>query len=427
VRTVDTIVVGAGHAGLAMSFHLRQQGRDHLLIERGRVAERWRSQRWESLRFQSPNWSMQLPGWGYRGDEPDGFASRDDVVRFIEGYRRHIEAPVLCSTNVSTLDCRSPGCPFHLLTDGGVLHARNVVVATGPYQCPRRTTWEARLPRGPLHVHANEYVNPQSLPPGAVLVIGSGASGCQIADELVEAGRRVLLSVGRHARVPRRCRGRDVFWWRVALGDLARTAEQTPSALRSPGPLLTGVHGGYEVDLRRSARNGLTLLGRLVGAAGRTLAFSDDLESSLRQGDDYRREFLARVDDLARQLGLDVATPSPAEDDEQRTPIASPDRIDVAAHGIGSVVWAMGYRFDFDWIRLPVFDPSGAPVHQRGATAVPGLYFLGLPWLYRAQSSFLCGVGEDAAHIAALIDGRKGPRHGGPRATAAPAPHPRAA
>jgi putative flavoprotein involved in K+ transport len=405
MKTVDTIVVGAGHAGLAMSFHLRQRSRDHLLLERGRVAERWRSERWDSLRFQSPNWSLELPGCRYEGNDPGGFAARDEVLSFIEGYGALVEAPVLGSTAVSALRCSSPGGLFELETGDCVWRARHVVVATGPYQHHRRAMWQQDMPAGLAQLHANEYRNPHSLPEGAVLVIGSGASGCQIADELLEAGRRVFLSVGRHARVPRRYRGRDVFWWRLALGDLDRTAEHTPLHARSPGPLLTGVHGGYEVDLRGSARRGMTLLGRLVGAADGKLTFSDDLERNLRQGDQYRRDFLARADAYAERAGLDLPTPPSLDDDARSTPMAAPSHIDLAAQGVAAIIWATGYGFDFGWIELPVFDRDGAPVQRRGACAVPGLYFLGLPWLHTPKSSFLCGVGEDAARIAALIDG----------------------
>jgi putative flavoprotein involved in K+ transport len=404
MKTVDTIVVGAGQAGLAMSFHLRHRGRDHVLLERGRVAERWHSERWDSLRFQSPNWSIELPGYRYEGGDPDGFASKDEVLTFIAQYAERIEAPILTSS-VSKLRCKTPGDVFELTTDGEAWRAHNVVVATGAYQCHRRVRWQDELPAGLCQVHANAYRNPQSLPEGAVLVIGSGASGCQIADELLEAGRRVFLSVGRHARVPRRYRGRDVFWWRLALGDLDRTAEQTSPALRSPGPLLTGVQGGYEVDLRRSARRGLTLLGRLVGVAGSELVLADDLESNLRQGDDYRRDFLARVDAFAKRMELDVPPPSAEDGVGPSTAVVSPERLDIAAQGIGAVIWATGYGFDFDWVDLPAFDRSGAPVQRRGASPVPGLYFIGLPWLHRAKSSFLCGLGEDAARIAAMIDG----------------------
>ncbi|HEX6315732.1 MAG TPA: NAD(P)-binding domain-containing protein [Gemmatimonadaceae bacterium] len=404
MKTVDTIVVGAGQAGLAMSFHLRQRGRDHLLLERGRVAERWRSERWDSLRFQSPNWSIDLPGLRYQGDEPDGFASKHEVLHFIERYCEFIKAPVLRSA-VSVLRCKTPGALFELTTDTGVWRARNVVVATGAYQRHVGARWQEELPGGLCQLQANEYRNPQSLPDGAILVIGSGASGCQIADELLEAGRRVFLSVGRHARVPRRYRGRDVFWWRLALGDLDRTAEQTPPALRSPGPLLTGVRGGYEVDLRRSARCGMTLLGRLVGVASGRLAFANDLEDNLRQGDEYRRNFLARIDAAVARAGLDVEAPSPLDEPQPPMAMASADRLDLAAQGIGVVIWSTGYKFDFDWIELPVFDRSGAPMQRRGASAVPGLYFVGLPWLHRAKSSFLCGMGEDAARIAAMING----------------------
>ena len=405
MKRVDTIVVGAGQAGLAMSFHLRQRGREHLVLERARVAERWRSERWDSLRFQSPNWSIVLPGASLAAADPDGFASKDDVARFIEDYGARIGAPVMTSTAVSQLRRNGAADGFRLRTDAGLLCARNVVVATGPYQRPRRASWHRALPGAIAQVHASEYRNPQSLPAGAVLVIGSGASGCQIADELLAAGRRVFLSVGRHARVPRRYRGRDIFWWRLAMGDLDRTARETPPALRSPGPLLTGADAGYEIDLRRSARRGLILTGRTTGVADGTLVLADDLEMNLQSGDRYRRDVLARIDAFAARVGLGVGSPQRERAGRPAAPMRGPDRLDLAAQRIGAVIWATGYGFDFGWIDLPVFDAAGTPIHQGGASPARGLYFLGLPWLHSAKSSFLCGVGEDAARIAAMIDG----------------------
>lgn len=405
MHTVDTVIVGAGQAGLALSYHLRLAGREHVLFERGRVAERWRSQRWDSLRFQSPNWSLVLSGAAYDGTDPEGFAHKDEVLDFLLRVAEGIQAPVISGTSVRALRRRGLLDPFEITTERGTWRAQQVVVATGPYQDHHRPALAHRMPGGLVQLSAGEYRNPASLPPGAVLVVGSGASGCQIADELLEAGRRVFLSVGRHRRVPRRYRGRDVFWWRRALGDLDRTTEQTPSVLRSTGPLLTGMHGGYEVDLRCSAARGMTLCGRLVGVDGGMLAFADDLEENLRQGDRSRADFVAAADAFALAAGLDVS-PAPEASDAKAAPVASPRQLDVAAAGITSVVWTTGYSFALEWIELPVLDANGAPQHRRGVTAVPGLYFIGLPWLTCAKSSFLFGVGDDAAWIASCIVGR---------------------
>jgi putative flavoprotein involved in K+ transport len=424
MEAVDTIVVGGGQAGLAMSFHLKRQGREHLVLERGRVGERWRSERWDSLRFQSPNWSIELPGMAYDGNDPDGFAHKDDIVAFIERYRACIGAPVMAATEVTSLRRGARGGRFELVTERGLFHARHVVVATGPYQRFRRSPLARALPDGLVQLHAAEYRNPMQLPAGAVLVVGSGASGCQIGDELVEAGRHVHLCVGRHRRVPRRYRSRDIFWWRRALGELDRTADQTPAQARLHGPLITGAHGGYDIDLRGSARRGMTLLGRLSGIAGGTVFFADDLALNLRRGDDSQRDFLAKVDDFVERTGLSVPMAPAADPPEGATTLAPPDRLDLKSAGITAVVWATGYEFAFDWIDLPVFDQRGVPVQTRGETSVPGLYFLGLPWMHCAKSSFLYGVGDDAAHVASLIGlggSRPGLRATAPSASSLPA------
>jgi len=255
-----------------------------------------------------------------------------------------------------------------------------------------------------LQVHAGDYRNPASLPDGAVVVVGSGASGCQIADELVEAGRRVYLCVGRHQRVPRRYRGRDAFWWRRELGMLDETADEVPPERRLPPPLVTGVHGGYDVDLRQSAARGLSLLGRLQRIDGGRMYFADGLDAHLRAGDRSLDEFLARVDQHIERTGLDASS-APERDDRSPLPIDSPAQLDVRGERIGSVVWATGYQLDFVWVELPVLDATGAPIHTRGVTAMQGLYFLGLPWLYKRKSTFLAGVGEDAGFIADAIAG----------------------
>ena len=408
METLETAVIGGGQAGLALSWHLSQRGCEHLILERARVGERWHSQRWDSLCFQFPNWAIELPGHPpYSGGPPDDFAHRSEVWRFLEGYAAAICAPVRCGVEVTALR-RDDARPsrFRLVTPQGELRARNVVVAMGPYQRARIPPQHRGLPPEVVQVHAGDYRNPQLLPDGAVLVIGSGASGCQITDELIEAGRRTYLSVGRHQRVPRRYRGRDAFWWRRELGLLDQTAAEVPSERRFSPPLVTGVHGGYDVDLRQSAAQGLLLLGHLQGSSEGRLQFVDDLGAHLRDGDRSLQEFLAMVDAHVERTGLD-AEPEPHRAAAPIPPVAtSPTQLDVRADRIGSVIWATGYRFDFDWIELPeIFDAAEAPIHARGVTAIPGLYFLGLPWLHKRKSTFLGGVGEDAAYLAAAIMG----------------------
>ena len=396
---IDTVVIGGGQAGLAMSRELAVRGRDPVVLERARVAERWRTERWDSLMFQFPNWSIALPGSAYSGSAPDAFASRDEVLRFIEAYAALHGAPVRTGVNVTELRALPGGTGFAIACTTGAIAARNVVVATGPYQKPRRPRFADLLPSRIVQIDAAAYRSPAQLPPGVVLVVGAGASGCQIADELVEAGRDVVLSIGRHRRVPRRYRGKDVFWWRREMGELDREVEATPPGHRLPPPLVTGVRGGYDVDLRRTAAAGARLAGHVAEIAQGGIVFSDDVEASLREGDRTFAAFVAAVDTFVRSAHL--VAPEAPECPAAPAPVAGLARLD--ATDISAVVWCTGYQFDFGWVKVPVVDAGGAPVHQRGITACPGLYFLGLPWLSKAKSSFLYGVGEDAQRIAAHI------------------------
>jgi len=402
----ETVIVGGGHAGLAMSHHLSRRGRAHVVLERGRVAERWRSERWDSLCFQFPNWSLALPGQPYDGPEPDGFASRDEVVRFIDRYREAIAAPVRTGVHVTAVRAAPDRDGFRLETAHGVLDATNVVVATGPYQEPVVPALAGALPSRLVQVHSRAYRNPSSLPPGAVLVVGSGASGCQIVEDLLAAGRRVLLSVGRHRRFPRRYRGRDMFWWMERMGALDQTLDERPEARDRPNPLVTGVGGGHDIDLRCYAARGVTLLGHVAGIDGARLRLADDLGTQLAGGDEGVAVFTRAVDAYVARAGLAIPEePAPAAP----PPVAAPTAIrtlDLDAESITSVIWATGFRRDFGWIHLPVLEGNGEPIHRRGVTACAGLYFLGLPWLHTLKSSVLCGVGRDAEHLAERIAAR---------------------
>ncbi len=399
----ETVIVGGGHAGLALSYHLGRLGRPHVILERGRVAERWRSERWDSLMFQFPNWSLRLPGQEYGGDRPDGFATRDEVIAFIERYRELVNAPVRTGVRVDRVRPMDGG--FRLETTGGEIDAANVVVATGPYQEPILPPLRHTLPPAVAQVHASSYRNPAQLPPGAVLVVGSGASGCQIVEDLLAAGRTVYFSVGRHRRYPRRYRGHDMFWWMERIGALDQTLEERPEARERPNPLVTGVGGGHDIDLRDYAAAGVTLLGHLQAVTGSQLHLADDLETLLAAGDESVGVFTRTVDAyIARSsLTAPVEAPPPVASLGGSAPVVSPAPIrelDLAASGIVAVVWATGFRRDFSWIDAPVFDERGEPIHRRGVTGCEGLYFLGLPWLHKLKSSVLCGVGDDAAHLA---------------------------
>ncbi len=398
---IETVIVGAGQAGLAMSYCLSQRGREHIVLERARIAERWRTQRWDSLMFQFPNWSIELPGRSYAGSDPEGFSHQNEIVAFMEDYATRIKVPVRIRLEVLSLRAASRPGSYLISTSAGAYEARNVVIATGPYQHPRIPSVAAGLPPDVLQVHAGEYRNPGELPPGGVLVVGSGASGCQIAEELQAAGRQVYFAIGRHRRVPRRYRGHDVFWWRRALGYLDQRAEETPKHQREPPPLVTGVGGGHDVDIRSYAKDGMTLLGHIREISGRRVVLAGDLEHNLAAGDRTFDDFTKAVDDYV--LGRDMSPSEAPIPVSPRIAHDATDQIDLRASDIRSVIWATGYRLDFRWIELPVFDENGEPIQRRGATAAPGIYFLGLAWMHKVKSSFLYGVGEDAEYLAARI------------------------
>jgi putative flavoprotein involved in K+ transport len=404
VEQVQTLVIGGGQAGLAMSHRLKERGIRHLVLERHRIAERWRSERWDGLAFQFPNWSVRLPHFPLPHADPEAFASAGEIADFITAYAAFIAAPVRCGVNVTALRCRDGSPGFVAETSDGPIEADNVVVATGPYQRP--IIPQMLADPEVFQLHASRYRNPQQLPAGAVLVVGSGASGAQIAEELLRAGRRVYLSVGRHRRMPRRYRGQDLIWWLDIMGLLQRPTEE-----RGPDrslPLISGAFGGNTIDFRQFAAHGVTLLGRMQGASDGIIEFAPDLARRLAYGDASYKIFLEMMDDHVARCGL--AMP---DDPDARATLPDPDcltqplrRLELRAAGIGAVVWATGYGFEFGWIQVPVLNADGQPVHRRGITAVPGLYFLGLQWLARLNSSLLSGVGDDAADLADHIAAR---------------------
>lgn len=410
VESIETLIIGGGQAGLTMSDMLSRRGKPHLVLERGRIAERWRSERWDGLRFQFPNWSVRLPDCPFRSSDPDGFATSGEIVNFIETYARQIEAPVRCGVEVTALQTNGAGKGFVAFTSTRPITALNVVIATGPYQRPV-------IPDLPLRecslfqVHASAYKHPDQLPSGGVLVVGSGASGVQIAEELARAGRQVYLSVGRHKRVPRRYRGHDLIWWLETMRLDRMTIEQRgPDATL---PLITGAYGGHTIDLREFASRGITLLGRLQALQDGILHFADDLGRSLAYGDAAYSDFLERVDRFVDRRGMNVSADPQARARRNDPPeVGDPVRqIDVSRSGLASIIWATGYRLDYNWIDLPVLDACGRPKHEHGIAPIAGIYFLGLPWLSRMSSSFLSGVANDAARLAEAMDRDGGIRH----------------
>jgi putative flavoprotein involved in K+ transport len=406
-ESIETIIVGGGQSGLALSYYLGQLGREHVVLERGRVAERWRSERWDSLTLLAPNWTAPMPGHAFPGDR-DAFASRDEVVRFLDGYASTIRAPVRCGVRVTALRAKPGTERLVVETDHATLEAVNVVVATGPFQEPVLPAFAASLPPEVVQVTSNRYTNPAQLPPGAVLVVGSATSGCQIVEDLQGAGRRVYLSVGRHRRAVRRYRGRDISTWAYPpFMEVTVDSLPSPELRRRPGLLWTGVNGGHDIDLRRYASEGVVLLGHLQGYEDGKLFLAADLDENLAKGDDALAAILKACDEYIQKMGID-APEEPPRDPGLPPPIPSGGirELDLRGAGIVTVVWASGFRCDFRWIDFPIFDEQGEPAHRRGITAIPGLAFLGLQWLYKRKSSFFYGLEEDAAYLAEHIAAR---------------------
>jgi len=404
---VEALVVGGGQAGLAMSAHLGELGVDHLVVERDRIAERWRSQRWDSLVANGPAWHDRFPGLEFDDVAPDAFASKDQVVAYFETYADKIGAPVRTGVEVTSVR-RNEGRPgFRAQTSAGTVESRFVIAATGPFQRP---VIPPIVPAdaGPVQIHSSDYRNPAQLPDGAVLVVGAGSSGVQIAEELRRSGRTVYLSVGPHDRPPRRYRGRDFCWWLGVLGKW--DAETPPSGAEHVTIAVSGARGGYTVDFRALAEQGIVLVGMTGAFADGTLRFADDLAANIARGDENHLALLDEADRFVARNGLDLP-----EEPEARAwgpdPACVTDplrELDLARAGVGSIVWATGYAADYGWLQTDAVDETGRPRHRRGVSAEPGVYFLGLPWLARRGSSFIWGVWHDAKFIADHIAIQRG-------------------
>ena len=402
IEKVDTLVVGAGQAGIAMSEHLGKCGVSHLVLERSRIAERWRSERWDSLVANGPAWHDRFPEMEFSDIDPEAFAPKEKVADYFVGYAEKIAAPIRCGVEVKEVR-RNDGRPgFRVETSDGVIEANNVVAATGPFQKP---IIPAVVPddAGLLQIHSNAYRNPEQLPEGAVLVVGAGSSGAQIADELLRSGKSVYLSVGPHDLPPRRYRGRDFVWWLGVLGkwDVPALEPGTEHVTIA----VSGAHGGHTVDFRKLAERGMTLVGRTESFDHGMMHFASDLADNIARGNANTLSVLDEADAYIARNGLDLA-----EEPEARMVGADPQcvtdpvvELNLAQAGITSIIWATGFALDYSWLNVDAFDEDGKPKHQRGVSAESGIYFLGLPWLSRRGSSFIWGVWHDARYLADQI------------------------
>jgi putative flavoprotein involved in K+ transport len=399
VERIDTLVVGAGQAGVAMTEHLSACGVPHLVLERNRIAERWRSERWDSLVANGPAWHDRFPGLEFPDTDPDAFVRKEKVADYFVAYAEKISAPIRCGVEVKEVHRNVGRRGFRVLTSDGVIEADNVVAATGAFQRP---VVPALVPpyAGLMQIHSSAYKNPDQLPRGAVLVVGAGSSGVQIAEELSLAGKHVYLSVGPHDRPPRSYRQRDYCWWLGVLG-------KWDAAARQPGAehvtiAVSGACGGHTIDFRRIAGQGVTLLGRAESHSHGVMRFRADLAENLARGDTNYLSVLDEADAYVASNGLDLpeepeARKIPSDPECVRNPIPE---LDLARAGITSIVWATGYSADYGWLKVDALDHNGNPRHQRGVSAVPGIYFLGLPWQSRRGSSFIWGVWHDAKYLA---------------------------
>lgn len=400
MKHTHTLIIGGGQAGLAMSRCLTEYQIDHVILERGRVAERWRSERWDSLRLLTPNWQSRLPYFNYHGDKPDDFMTMPEFIRYLERYAESFEAPVQTGTTVQVLE-RLTDHRFRISTNNGDWSACNVVVATGFCDKPRVPAFSSAIPDHVVQVVPTDYRNPSQVPRTGVLVVGASATGLQIADELVEAGRRVTLAVGTHVRWPRRYRGRDILYWMDAMGVFNAPANPAEER-KTPPPQLIGTPENRDLDLSVLQKKGVRLVGRATSARGNRLYFGDDLKLKVEAADKQMRELLRKIDGFIESSGMPAPNPEPG-------PIATvkvsngPKEIDLQSENIGTIVWATGYERRYPWLKVPVLDDRGEIDHQGGITREPGLYVIGMRFQRTKGSNLIDYVGRDAAVLSKHI------------------------
>ena len=402
VEIIDTLIVGAGQAGIALSEHLGKQGIPYLVLEKSRIAEAWRTSRWDALMTNGPVWHDRFPNLEFKGNAPDEFVGKERVVAYIEEYAEMVNATVRSGVEVLSARPFIERAGFHVETTQGVIEARRIVSATGAFQQP---IIPSIVPEklGIKQIHSAQYRNPKQLPEGAVMVVGAGSSGAQIADELNRAGRKVVLSVGPHDRPPRRYRNRDFVWWLGVLGlwDLAAQKPGTEHVTIS----VSGAYGGSTMDFRRLASEGVMLVGRTESFLDGTLSFADDASMNIAAGDKNYADMLDAADAYVLASGLDLPLePEARKAWPEPSSLSNPLRsLNLADENVTTIIWATGYKQDFSWLKVDAFDEQGAPIHQRGVSKEPGLYFLGLPWQSRRGSTFLWGVWHDAKFVADQI------------------------
>jgi len=405
MKRTEVLIIGGGQAGLAMSRALSDRDIRHVVLERGRVAERWRSERWDSLTLLTPNWQSRLPGYSYTGSDPDGYMSIPEVIQYLQGYADSFRAPVETDTTVVSVE-RQPG-GYLVKTNRGDWSAASVVIATGDCDVPRVPAMANDLPVDIHQVVPSSYKNPDQLPASGVLVVGASATGVQLADEIHRSGRPVTLAVGRHTRLPRRYRGRDILWWLDAMGLFDQKADgvfDIDVSRRQPSLQLNG-RRQQPVDLLALAHRGVRLRGRVTSVQGSRVDFRDDLLATVASADVKLWDLLSRIDAFVEERGMEDQV-DPPRVFRPLTPAIDaryPTRLDLERENIGSVVWATGFRREYPWLHVPILDERGEIRHRQGITSSEGLYVMGLRFLRRRKSSFIDGVGPDALELSAHI------------------------
>jgi len=411
---LDAVVVGAGQAGLGVSYFLQKDGRKHIVFERGRIGETWLSQRWDSFQLNTPNFMNALPGLPYEGPEKDGFWHQDELVAYFRGYVDHFRLPVRTGVNVISLERAEDKSHFIVKTkvDGGTdetVLCRSVVVASGILLVPKIPVFQNKIPEHITQLHTSDYRNPGALPPGVVVVVGSAQSGCQIVENLLSAGREVYLCTGKAGRVPRRYRGRDILEWWIDMKFLDVTYASLEDKIIShvPQPQVSGIgRYGHTISLQGLARQGVIILGRLHDIEEETLILGDEAVANIQHADEASQRFKDNVDAYIQKTGIE---PPPNEDDPADAP--DPDaacastirRLNLKDANVSAIIWATGFTGDFRWIHLPVTDSDGMPIHERGVSPVDGLFFIGFPWLSKRKSGIVYGIEEDAKYIVGVL------------------------
>jgi len=407
IEDQNIVIIGAGSAGLATSYWLTKKKLDHIVLERGKVANTWINERWDGFHLVNPNWAVRLPGFHYTGSEPEGYLSKNSTIEYLQNYAKYFSSPIRTGIVVESLLKNNNRYSLNTSKEQ-TINAQCVIVATGAFGVPRIPAYTSCLSKSIRQIHSTEYKNPQSLADGAVLVVGSGQSGAQITEELLEAGRKVVLSVSRAGRRPRRYRDRDSSWWNYAMGSFDKTINDVESIYDSrfgSSAHTSGAKGGHDIYLRQMAKNGVRLVGSVSGGNGDTLTLKTGLLNILNEVDNHPIQWKKNVDEYIERFGIKV----PLDDTiappgiEEWPESESPSSFNLTDSAIKTIIWATGFKYDFDWIKLPVTDEHNFPIQRRGITKFPGLYFMGLQWMYGSKSAQFIGVGEDAEHVSKHI------------------------